>query len=94
MPTNPKLTDWLAVHGLARYGDLLAEHQVDLDVLPTLTEPDLEKLGIPLGDRKRLLQAIAQLDGQNHGEAISPPLTLAAPATTAESPAGEAANSP
>ncbi len=89
MSANPNLTVWLAIHGLARYRDLLAEHQVDLDVLPALSEQELEKLGIPLGDRKRLLQAIAKLDGQNHGEAISPPLTLAAPATTAESPAGE-----
>ena len=89
MPTNPKLTDWLATHGLARYGDLLAKHQSDLDVLSALTEPDLKKLGIPLGDRKRLLQALAKLDVQNHGEAISAPLTFAAPSTRAESPGGE-----
>jgi class 3 adenylate cyclase/predicted ATPase len=31
------------------------------DVLPELTEPDLEKLGVPLGHRKRLLKAIASL---------------------------------
>src|SRR5215831_6747333 len=28
------------------------------DVLPELTEGDLEKLGMPLGDRKRLIKAI------------------------------------
>ena len=41
-------------------GDLLAEHQVDVDVLSALTEQDMEKLGIPLGDRKRFIQAIAK----------------------------------
>ena len=34
------------------------KHAIDTDVLLELTEADFEKLGIPLGDRKRLIKAI------------------------------------
>jgi class 3 adenylate cyclase/tetratricopeptide (TPR) repeat protein len=34
------------------------ENAIDSDVLPELTEGDLEKLGIPMGDRKRLIKAV------------------------------------
>ena len=47
--------------GLSKYADMLAENDVDFDVLTELTEADLEKLGIPLGPRKRFLKAICEL---------------------------------
>jgi predicted ATPase/class 3 adenylate cyclase len=53
------LADWLAGIGLACYADAFAAQAIDLDVLQDLNETDLERLGIPLGDRKRLLKAIA-----------------------------------
>jgi class 3 adenylate cyclase len=56
-----QLDSWLAQMGLAIYGDLFAANQVDLDVLPDLTDDDLRELGIPLGHRKKLLKAIAAL---------------------------------
>jgi class 3 adenylate cyclase/tetratricopeptide (TPR) repeat protein len=49
---------WLRDAGFERYEPLFAENALDADVLPELTEVDLEKLQIPLGDRKRLLKAI------------------------------------
>ena len=52
---------WLNGLGLARYADLFAEHEIDGEVLPDLTDEDLEKLGLPLGHRKKLLKAIATL---------------------------------
>ena len=52
---------WLRNLGLGRYEALFSKHAIDLDVLPELTEADFEKLGIPLGDRKRLLKAISAL---------------------------------
>jgi class 3 adenylate cyclase/tetratricopeptide (TPR) repeat protein len=52
---------WLAELGLGDYAPLFAEHAIDSDVLPELTEVDLEKLDIPLGHRKRLLRAIAEV---------------------------------
>jgi predicted ATPase/class 3 adenylate cyclase len=50
---------WLEKLGLAQYAPVFAKNVIDTDVLFDLTEADLEKLGIPLGDRKRLLKAIA-----------------------------------
>src|SRR5271166_1003974 len=49
---------WLRNLGLERYEPTFIENAIDGDVLPELTEGDLEKLGIPLGDRKRLIKAI------------------------------------
>lgn len=36
-----QLADWLAQHGLGKYAELLAHHEVELDVLPDLSEQDL-----------------------------------------------------
>jgi class 3 adenylate cyclase len=53
------LTAWLAQRGLAKYAPVFADNDVDLDVFKTLSEDDLRELGLPLGARKRILQAIA-----------------------------------
>ena len=53
--------DWLRGLGLGQFEATFRESEIDFDVLPELTEPDLEKLGVPLGHRKRLLKAIASL---------------------------------
>ncbi len=58
-----RVEDWLQTLGLERYGDLFAEHRIGFDILPQLDDADLEKLQIPLGDRKRLMRAIARLEG-------------------------------
>jgi hypothetical protein len=52
------IAEWLASIGLERYAQRFAENAIDGDVLAELTEDDLEKLGVPLGDRKRLIKAI------------------------------------
>jgi len=52
---------WLRNLGLGQYEAMFRENEIDTDVLPELTEIDLEKLGVPLGHRKRLLKAIAGL---------------------------------
>lgn len=52
---------WLAELKLERYAGLFAENDIDLDVLQDLTESDLEKLGISLGHRKKLMRAISSL---------------------------------
>src|SRR5260370_28489634 len=49
---------WLRDLGLERYEPAFIENAIEGDVLPELTEGDLKKLGIPLGDRKRLIRAI------------------------------------
>ncbi len=55
------IRNWLKSTGLDEYIEVFASNRIDFDVLPDLTEADLEKLLIPLGDRKRLLNAIASI---------------------------------
>src|SRR4051812_46615760 len=55
------LAEWLGRYGLDQYATLFEQNNVDESVLPDLTESDLEKLGISLGHRKKLLKAIASL---------------------------------
>ena len=52
---------WLRSLGLGRYEKKFRENRIDFDVLADLAEGDLEELGVPLGDRRRLLRAIAEL---------------------------------
>jgi hypothetical protein len=53
------LRDWLRLHNLEQYADALEANDIDLDVLPDLNDHDLEQLGLSLGNRRRLLKAIA-----------------------------------
>jgi class 3 adenylate cyclase/predicted ATPase len=53
--------DWLRSLGLGQYEALFRASEIDADILPELTDVDLEKLGVPLGHRKRLLRAISGL---------------------------------
>ena len=52
---------WLRSLGLGQYEALFRASEIDADILSELTEVDLEKLGVPLGHRKRLLRAISGL---------------------------------
>ena len=51
----------LAPLGLAQLASALRANDVDLEILPELSEADLEKLGLSLGQRKKLLKAAASL---------------------------------
>jgi hypothetical protein len=54
---------WLEEHGLGQYAEAFASSDVDPEVLRTLTADDLKELGVAsLGDRKKLLAAIVDLD--------------------------------
>jgi len=67
--------DWLRGLGLGRYETVFRDNEIDVEVLPELTESDFEKLGVPLGHRKRLLKAIADAGAT----AIAPPTVTARP---------------
>jgi class 3 adenylate cyclase/tetratricopeptide (TPR) repeat protein len=66
----------LASLGLSEHAQLFAENDVDLSVLPHLTDQDLKELGLSLGHRRKLLAAIAQ----RATAAASEPGTQASPA--------------
>ena len=55
------VAQWLNAIDLGQYEALFREHAIDADVLPDLTDADLEKFGVPFGHRKRLIKAIAKL---------------------------------
>ena len=53
---------WLRSLGLGKYEAAFRENEIDETVLPTLTADDLKDLGVAaLGDRRKLLDAIAAL---------------------------------
>ncbi len=57
---STELESWLDQLGLGQYAATFVAHAIDLDVVSDLTDADLVNLGVaPLGDRKRLLKAIA-----------------------------------
>ena len=72
---------WLRDLGLQQYDALFRENDIDAEVLSDLTDADLEKIGVSLGHRKRLLKAVAAL--------ASPAAPL--PAATPISPVADAA---
>src|SRR5690349_22898382 len=63
------VASWLRSLGLDKYEPIFIANAIDMDVLPGLTELDFEKIGIPLGDRKRLARAIEALAGSLGREA-------------------------
>ena len=80
-----KLEEWLKEIGLQRYAGVLADNDIDLEILSDLTESDLEKLGLSLGHRRKLLRALASTGSSGPQRA-----TLSeAPATTSETQEAE-----
>jgi class 3 adenylate cyclase/tetratricopeptide (TPR) repeat protein len=57
------IAEWLASIGLSEYAQRFADNGIDLSVIRDLTEQDLKDLGVLLGHRRRILRAIAELDG-------------------------------
>src|SRR5689334_2149679 len=68
---------WLAEIGLGNYADVFAANKIDFDVIHQMTDADLRELGLALGDRKRLLQAITRLNAQSATETGIPSAALA-----------------
>ena len=70
---------WLGELGLAKYAEVFASNAIDLDVVRELTEADLKDLGVEaMGDRKRLLRAIASLSAAK-APTVVPTATLQSP---------------
>jgi class 3 adenylate cyclase len=65
-------TLWLQSLGLEKYSAVLASHDIDLTVVPDLTEQDLEKLGLSLGHRRKFLTAAAKFRPVTTSSAVAP----------------------
>jgi class 3 adenylate cyclase len=57
------IAEWLASIGLSEYEQRFVDNAIDLSVMRDLTEQDLKDLGVLLGHRRKMLRAIAELDG-------------------------------
>ena len=72
---------WLQGLGLGQYEAAFRQNEIDAEILADLTDQDLEKLGVPLGHRKRLLKAIANLcSGEREAPAVPAPIRPASEA--------------
>jgi hypothetical protein len=69
---------WLAKLGMSEYAERFAENRIDFTVLPDLTDQDLKDIGVVLGDRRKILRAIAKLDAAPEAVVLDlkPPSTL------------------
>ena len=59
-----QIADRLEKLGMSQYAERFAENRIDLSVLPDLTDQHLEKLGVLLGDRRKMLRAIGIVGGK------------------------------
>ena len=60
-----QIADWLEKLGMSEYAERFAENGIDVSVLRYLTDQDLEKIGVLLGHRRKMLAAIAKLDSSS-----------------------------
>jgi hypothetical protein len=81
-----QIAEWLEKLGMSEYAKRFAENRIDLSVLPDLTDQDLEKLGVVLGGRRKMLRAIAKLDNAPAAAAPGPTSTATAPAEHVSKP--------
>ena len=79
-----QITDWLEKLALGQYAQRFAENEIDFSILGDLTDQDLEKIGVaPLGHRRKLLRAIAELSSVEKG---TPAVTAKGAAPVAPQP--------
>jgi class 3 adenylate cyclase len=55
-----EIAKWLDKLGMSEYAQRFAENGIDLSVLRHLTDRDLEKIGVLLGHRRKMLAAMAE----------------------------------
>jgi class 3 adenylate cyclase len=78
---------WLRSLGLEQYEAAFRENKIDREVLPQLTAEDLKDIGVTIvGDRRKMLTAIAELSASSTTVAAAqpPPASAPVPAAVAE----------
>src|ERR1700691_5570445 len=53
-----QIADWLGNLYLSQYAQLFAENEIDVSVLPHLTDQDLKDMGVPLGHCRKIFAPI------------------------------------
>jgi class 3 adenylate cyclase/predicted ATPase len=73
------IADWLKNLGMSVYAQRFAENDIDIAVLPELTDQHLKDLGVSLGHRLQILRAIRELSGDAPATAQRPVVTESKP---------------
>ena len=81
-----QIADWLDKLGMSEYAQRFAENDVDISVLPHLSDQDLKELGVSLGHRRKMLAAIAKSDDTSAAPEPVPASASQAPAVAAAPP--------
>ena len=56
------ITEWLASLGMSEYAQRFADNRIDdVSILRDLTDQELKDIGVPLGHRRKMLRAIAEM---------------------------------
>jgi hypothetical protein len=58
-----QIAEWLEKLGMSEFAQRFTENRIDFSVLSDLTDQHLKDLGLPLGDRLKMLRAIRELSG-------------------------------
>jgi hypothetical protein len=81
--------EWLRNLGLGEYEAAFRDNAIDEQVLRDLTAEDLKEIGATVGDRRKLLAAIAELAAPSpSAEPRSPPSAAERPKTLRPRPSG------
>lgn len=82
------INQWLSGLGLEKYGPVFVEAEIEFSDLASLSEDDLKELGLPLGPRRRVAEAIRQMQGgANLAARIAPPAEMVATKSETGAPA-------
>lgn len=72
LQSEQAVSAWLQQHGLSAYAAAFSQAEVDLELVPCLTDDDLKQMGVTaLGPRRKILAAAAKLAVQSAEEQLS-----------------------
>src|SRR5215470_3731067 len=80
-----QIADWLEKLGMSEYTQRFADNRIDdVSILRDLTDQDLKDIGVPLGHRRKMLRAIAEMVGTASTQIKSAPASEPKPRDDAE----------
>src|SRR6185503_12893645 len=79
------ISEWLASLGMSEYAQRFADNRIDdVSILRDLTDQDFKDIGVPLGHRRKMLRAIAEMAGTASTQIKSTPASEPKPRDDAE----------
>src|SRR5262252_221597 len=79
------ISEWLASLGMSEYAQRFTDNRIDdVSILRDLTDQDLKDIGVPLGHRRKMLRAIAEMVGTASTQIKSAPASEPKPRDEAE----------